>query len=168
MLIVYNFLACCAGKFSIFRFQPYVNLPTSPSCSVSFEKCVVAIIFDSQESWISILSVSSLAIANSNISSPLFGVVYKALNSNSIYSINNASIFPPSVYREDFGMCGSIEIQYIYDSFDFTIIFGNSFRRGGGYGKRLFCIHMDIFNQIISTENIVCAWEEFLRGKRGK
>lgn len=27
---------------------------------------------------------------------------------------------------------------------------------------------MNIFNQIISTENIVCAWEEFLCGKRGK
>ncbi|TSC52512.1 MAG: RNA-directed DNA polymerase (Reverse transcriptase) [Parcubacteria group bacterium LiPW_41] len=42
-------------------------------------------------------------------------------------------------------------------------------KRGGGInGKRLFYIHMNIFKQIISTENIVSAWQEFLCGKRNK
>src|SRR3989344_2459932 len=43
---------------------------------------------------------------------------------------------------------------------------GNSFRRGGGYWEVFITIHM--FEEIISIENLLESWKEFLRGKRGK
>jgi RNA-directed DNA polymerase len=75
----------------------------------------------------------------------------------------------PNVYRASFGMRGKSSCQAVYAVTKYWMM-GGVRRRGGGY---LFIFIMKIqlvhtFENIISVENLLEAWKEFLPGKRAK
>jgi len=83
----------------------------------------------------------------------------------SMVSRNKVSTFAPSVYREVLGKFGTISCHSLYAAISFCMI-GSWFRRGGYEVVKFWKRHM--FEQIISVENLLEAWREFLPGKRGK
>lgn len=91
------------------------------------------------------------------------------MNKSSIVSINSTSSFAQSVYRDFFGKWFLNSSQSLYVWINFWII-GKVAPAGGGFTRKIF---MKIqfshkFEDIISIENLLYAWKEFLRGKRQK
>lgn len=69
----------------------------------------------------------------------------------------------PIVYRAVFGICGTIFIQIRYPCL--ILIKIEAFPERERESSRRLC---HIFNNIISWENLLLSWREFLRGKRKK
>lgn len=83
----------------------------------------------------------------------------------SITSTNRESIFSPSVYREVFGKCGRYSCQSLYAATSFCNT-GKTLLGGGVMRTRIPLSHT--FEDIISLENLLEAWKEFIKGKRKK
>ncbi len=86
-------------------------------------------------------------------------------------SRNTSSIFEPSVNRFALGKCGKYCCHVPYASFNFNIT-GINFCckkvRGGGRIQRMQNLFSHTYEDIISVENVLGAWKEFIKGKRNK
>ena len=89
---------------------------------------------------------------------------YVATRNVSSRSRNNASIFDPIPKRSSRPMLRRIGSQRRYNPFTCSIT-GKS-RWGGGRPQRIQLAHG--YDSIISVENLLGAWREFVRGKRKK
>src|SRR3989344_3831736 len=78
--------------------------------------------------------------------------------------MNSVSILSPSVYRDFLGRWSRYSCQRLYTATACSIT--GSKRVGGGGVRRLRFAHT--YEDIISMENLLSAWREFLRGKRHK
>jgi len=99
----------------------------------------------------------------------LFLSEYLAKRSNSKISVKIASIFAPSVYRESRGKCGRKLCQVLYASTIFCSIGKSSvIVKGGGIIRHMKKQCLVTYNDIISTDNLLSAWCEFIIGKKSK
>ena len=82
----------------------------------------------------------------------------------SIISTNKLSIFKPMEYRSGFGNFKNNLFHLIYKSLIWTITGKKD--AGGGLCSHLIKKFNIVYDDIISTENLLLAWKEFLNGKR--
>jgi len=85
-------------------------------------------------------------------------------------STNSASMRTASVYRSFFGMCERYKCHCVYAP---TSLWSTSNVAGGGRWLDSFFFIMKVqlghnFSEIVSVDNLLLAWEEFVRGKRGR
>src|SRR3989344_6010287 len=83
----------------------------------------------------------------------------------STISTKRESIFSPSVYREVLGKCGRYSCQSLYAATSFCNT-GRTLPGGGVMSMNIQFSHT--FEDIVSVENLLEAWREFMRGKRNK
>lgn len=161
--IQYYFLPIFSGVFICFSanfFQPPRFLPTSLNFSERRIYFLSGINLFSQAICKKKERVSSRVMALSMRMCFLSVEANIAWCTISRVEINDCSIFAPSPYRAILGIWGAIKIQSEKADFNFWRTIGTL--RGGGTIRRMNLIHT--YDNIISIENLLLAWREFVKG----
>ncbi|MFH1286680.1 MAG: reverse transcriptase domain-containing protein [Candidatus Magasanikbacteria bacterium] len=154
-----------------FSFYLLIHPPSIRPTSCNFFEISIYFLFPimsiSHKSCTKNFRESNFVFSTFSFSGVLSFGAYCASSAQARQSVNNASIFAPRVWRENFGRLIVYPCHTLYTSFNAIMRGVPKLRRGGAFiGMKIQLPHTR--KDIICLENLLSAWQEFIIGKRKK